>query len=37
MQCASIEALLDACGDDYQLKRIKSRWFRAPGSVSPKA
>ena len=33
----AIEALPDACGDDYQLKRMKSRWFHAPGSVSPRA
>jgi len=29
--------LADAGGDDFQLKRIESRWFHAPGSISPGA
>jgi len=29
--------LADAGGTDYQLKRIESRWFHAPGSISPGA
>jgi len=27
--------LADAGGDDYQLERIESRWFHAPGNISP--
>jgi len=33
----NVDTLADACGDDYQVKRIESRWFLAPGSVSPGA